>query len=272
MKIKFLGTSAAEGIPALFCNCANCNYARKHGGKNIRTRFSILIDEDIKIDFPPDSYFHMIRYNLDYTKLKHILFTHDHNDHLCAQEFEYKTRVFTNIRDDKTNIYGNSVVIQKIMSEIDSEDCNYPILHPLNPFDTIETDKYLITVLKADHRSKGIALNYFFEDKITHKTFLCAHDTGYFLEETWNFLKNKTIDILSLDLTALVFPQVENHLGFNGMYLVKERLQLEGIIDENTKFIINHFSHNPQLNHEQIEEYVKNDSIIVCYDGMEVEI
>ena len=38
MKIAYLGTSAAEGIPALFCHCDVCKYARKYKGKNIRTR------------------------------------------------------------------------------------------------------------------------------------------------------------------------------------------------------------------------------------------
>ncbi len=33
MKLKYLGTAAAEGIPALFCRCEMCAYARKAGGK-----------------------------------------------------------------------------------------------------------------------------------------------------------------------------------------------------------------------------------------------
>ena len=36
MKLKYLGTAAAEGIPALFCRCEMCAYARKAGGKEIR--------------------------------------------------------------------------------------------------------------------------------------------------------------------------------------------------------------------------------------------
>ena len=33
MKIKFLGTGAAEGWPALFCECAACKKAEELGGK-----------------------------------------------------------------------------------------------------------------------------------------------------------------------------------------------------------------------------------------------
>ena len=55
MKIKFLGTAAAEGIPALFCDCAVCQNARKVGGKEIKTRSQAIVDDKILIDFPADA-------------------------------------------------------------------------------------------------------------------------------------------------------------------------------------------------------------------------
>ena len=32
MKLKYLGTAAAEGYPAMFCNCENCKKAQKEKG------------------------------------------------------------------------------------------------------------------------------------------------------------------------------------------------------------------------------------------------
>ena len=55
MKLKYLGTAAAEGIPALFCRCEMCAYARKAGGKEIRRRAGALLDGTLKLDFGPDS-------------------------------------------------------------------------------------------------------------------------------------------------------------------------------------------------------------------------
>lgn len=55
MKIQFLGTAAYEGIPAMFCQCEQCNTARKRGGKNLRTRSQALIDGKLLIDFPADT-------------------------------------------------------------------------------------------------------------------------------------------------------------------------------------------------------------------------
>lgn len=273
MKVKFLGTAAAEGIPALFCTCKNCQYARKHKGKNIRTRFSILIDDTYKIDFPPDSYFHLIRYNLDYTKLKSIFITHDHSDHINENEFEMMLKYFTNERNLKINIYGNKVVVDKLKNIIYPEETiNKPNIVYIKSFDVIDDENYQVTTLPANHISQGEPLIYYFFNKKENKAFLCAHDTGYFKEEVWEFLKNKKLDVISLDGTALCFSQKDNHLGFDGIFMVKERLEKEGIINKNTKFIINHFSHNPQMNHKQIVKYVKNKGIIVAYDGMNLKV
>ena len=47
MKLQYLGTAAAEGIPAVFCECENCIKSKENGGRNIRTRSQALIDDCI---------------------------------------------------------------------------------------------------------------------------------------------------------------------------------------------------------------------------------
>ncbi len=44
MKIKFLGTGAAEDIPSFGCTCPRCRLAREEKGRNVRRRASLLID------------------------------------------------------------------------------------------------------------------------------------------------------------------------------------------------------------------------------------
>ena len=65
MHIKYLGTGAAEGWPGLFCMCDSCKQAKALGGKNIRTRSQALIDDELLVDFPPDTYLHMLRDGLE---------------------------------------------------------------------------------------------------------------------------------------------------------------------------------------------------------------
>ena len=70
MTISFLGTGAAEGIPAPFCRCAACENARKVGGKEVRMRMGVLIDSTLLIDFSPDAFVEAMRFGADYTALQ----------------------------------------------------------------------------------------------------------------------------------------------------------------------------------------------------------
>src|SRR5205085_12525684 len=85
MEIILLGTAAAEGWPAPFCVCKYCEEARKRGGPNIRMRSGALIDGELKIDFGPDTVSQMQRSGRNLSKLKTLVFTHQHSDHLDAQ-------------------------------------------------------------------------------------------------------------------------------------------------------------------------------------------
>ena len=76
MEIQYLGTAAAEGWPALFCNCEICKKAAIKRGKNIRTRSQAIIDKKILIDFPQDSYMHMLQYGIDMPNIQTLLITH----------------------------------------------------------------------------------------------------------------------------------------------------------------------------------------------------
>ena len=87
MKIKYLGSGASEGFPAMFCTCDNCKRAKLAGGKNIRTRSQTLINNDLLIDFNQDTYAHVVYGGLDLLLVKNIFITHYHEDHLCGHEF-----------------------------------------------------------------------------------------------------------------------------------------------------------------------------------------
>ncbi len=50
MKLTFLGTDAATAFPLPFCKCDVCTECRELGGKNLRKRSSLLINDDLLID------------------------------------------------------------------------------------------------------------------------------------------------------------------------------------------------------------------------------
>ena len=67
MKIQIMGTAAYERVPAMFCTCAACDYARKNKGKAIRSQAQTLINDDLLIDFGQDNYLHYLNGDYDYT-------------------------------------------------------------------------------------------------------------------------------------------------------------------------------------------------------------
>ena len=91
MKIKFLGTGAAEGIPAINCDCPHCRRARKEGGKLLRERSTILFQlsgYNMLVEAPPDIRNLINKYQL--ADLQGILATHATYSHIGGiKEFEY---------------------------------------------------------------------------------------------------------------------------------------------------------------------------------------
>lgn len=87
MKLLFLGTGSPEGNPSPFCNCINCQYVRRRKGKNIRLQASLLINDDLLIDFGPDVTRAFNKCALSMSKLKYALITHCHHDHFYPGNF-----------------------------------------------------------------------------------------------------------------------------------------------------------------------------------------
>lgn len=279
MKIKYFGTAAAEGIPALFCHCRVCEYARKNGGKDVRTRSQALIDDTLLLDFPPDTYMHALTYGLPLHKLHHCLVTHAHHDHLYPYDFFMRSRGYAWPSDEHTaplNIYGSDFVRKTIDAEIsiqDMENKNVIKYHTLLPFESYRAGEYEVIPLIAKHRTMQGA--YIYIVKKEGKALLYAHDTGYFAEETWEYLEKNPVkfDYVTLDCCNGDGPlNSDCHMNVEMNLLVKERLTELNCADEKTIFCVNHFSHNAKVVlYDELVEAVKPYGFIVSYDGMEVE-
>lgn len=50
-----------------------------------------------------------------------------------------------------------------------------------------------------------------------------------------------------------------------------ERMRRLNLVDENTKIVVNHFSHNGGQVYDEMLEEAKKYNYIVSYDGMEIE-
>ncbi|HHV43522.1 MAG TPA: carbon-phosphorus lyase [Firmicutes bacterium] len=269
MKITFLGTAAAEGIPGLFCRCSICQHAWVNGGKDVRARASVLVDDIFKIDFGPDSYQQSLRAQQPLHQVKHLLITHTHSDHFYPEDLHMHKQPFiaASSPGHLLNIYGCPAVGEILEEEAKTDDS--VVFHPLTAFEPHNIEDATVVPLPAEHSSRGQPFIYLFQRNGI--TLLHGYDTGYFFEEVWSYLEGKTIDVALLDCTAGKFPS-RGHMGIPNILEVKKRMLESGIATEKTVFVATHFSHNGQLLHHQLEERLHPEGFLVAYDGMVLEI
>lgn len=277
MKITYLGTAAAEGIPALFCECETCKKARQIKGKNIRTRSQLLINDDLLIDYPPDSFYHFFSNNIDLSKIKNILITHTHEDHFYPLDFGYLVDHTSHPNEDYVlNVYGNNDINKSLDPFMNHPNrANHLSYTNIEPFKTYEIGKYKVTPLKAFHGTNNPYI-YIVSDGI--KTILYAHDTGIFLDETFKYLIDNKIhlDLVSLDCTKanqVNMLSYDRHMSFETNKIVINKLKENNLIDNKTILVLNHFSHNGiNVLYDEFSSIVKDEGYIVSYDGMKLEI
>ncbi|MBQ9922138.1 MAG: MBL fold metallo-hydrolase [Clostridia bacterium] len=271
MKITFLGTAAAEGMPALFCNCEYCKEARKRGGKNIRTRSQSLINNDLLIDFCADTYMHSIKSNIDLSKIDTLLVTHSHSDHFYPKGFEslqHSGKKITLIANENIK----KILAETVISHEMSLD-NFIIAEDYTP---INLCKYTVTPMPAYHaleKEGEKAKIYLISDG--NKTLLYAHDTGKIYDESLEFMRKNNIHInfCTLDCTAAFFEgfYLSSHMNFEYCSFTKNLLIDNGIADNTTVFYVNHFSHNARPLHEEMCIEGEKRGFGVSYDGLCVE-
>lgn len=277
MIVKYLGTGAAEGIPAVFCHCEVCNHARVNKGRNIRTRSQALIDGKLLLDFGPDTFLHSLKYNIQLADVEVCLVTHSHDDHLYLEDLRARRRSRANIRPGTPalKVYGGQGVRDILKPREDgfvTKD-NSVLFCQIKPFEQIEIlNEYIVIALPAVHTSNE---PFVYVIQNNSKTYLYGHDTDYFEECVWEYLKKNHIyfDVISLDCTeGIKHIEYPGHMNFARMQNMCERLRIDGCIDENTQIIANHISHNGLASYDKANEVGESLGYLVSYDGMEIEV
>lgn len=273
MEILICGTAAAEAWPAVFCHCDACDEARRRGGKNIRSRTGYMVGETIRIDYGPDATSHSLKYDLAYEKLRHLLVSHTHWDHWVPEELLYRKPGFSQIPETEVlTIYGNDKVFARADAVLKGEWERHRLRFvPVTLFEPIPLEHDLTaTPLRAAHDPTEACVNWL----LTHngRTFLQAHDTGWWSGETWEFLRGQKLDALVMDTTHGSIENERGHMGCEAVHRAKLKLEEQGSISEETRFIATHFSHNGRWLHEDLEAFFGPRGIEVAYDGMRLTV
>lgn len=277
MKLTFLGTAAAEGCPAVFCNCRYCAEAREKGGKDIRTRSQSLINDDLLIDLPADTYHHFLQNRIRGDRIKHLLITHGHGDHYYPKELFNRGSCYAHNMEVQTlDVICPETVFLRVTADVAEADRDVArglAIHLARPFQTMKFGDYEITPLPAKHAFGQSAVIYVIRQG--DKTLLYAHDTGYPYREVLDYIREKGLyfNFATFDCTNAHLPIDDSgsHMGFDNVGRLIEELKGYGAIDENSLLYVNHFSHNGDCIHERMTESAARVGCKVSYDGCGVE-
>nr|MDO8116849.1 MBL fold metallo-hydrolase [Candidatus Sigynarchaeota archaeon] len=292
MKLTFLGTGAAEAYPAIFCNCNNCQRARILGGRNLRCRSSILVNDDLIIDYGPDTSAQCVRFNVDLTRVKNILITHSHPDHLQARDMiQRKLGARQKGTLEMLVLWGNqeslatfneqvSTALMEEFSQgkVDLKPTKDEVLDELGefllmetrllaPHQTISIGRYTVSTIHAHHKEPEESLNYIVDDGRTR--FLYGTDTGLWAETEWKFIESlgKTMDVVALDCTVGLNPTGGHHNNDSFLKTLDEFIRRD-LLSKDALFFAHHFSHQNNFVHDDLVDIMAPRGIGVTYDGL----
>ncbi len=269
MKIKILGTAAAEGIPSVFCACETCARARMLGGRDLRSRSSALFGGKHLIDLSPDFWHHMVNLGLDTVALESIFITHPHNDHFSERELNYLKPWFAHGRPLPLQVYGSKTVVDRAKPMLGDHLGAVGDVNEIEPFKPIEAGDFTFTPVTAFHMEGDLSVNYIVQSD--GRTALYACDVGEYPDETWDFFKTTPFDVVISECTSGPHGGGKRHMTFEKVFEMKKRLEEMGSFSDGM-YVLTHFSHNAGVTHGEIVESVSPEGIQVAYDGMEIDI
>lgn len=283
MKLHYWGTAAAEGVPSIFCNCKVCREAREKGGRYVRTRSQIMIDDKLLIDFNADTYAHTLAYGYNMSQLGDVLITHVHEDHYYPYEFHNRQNGFAyDMQYPTLTIHGSEDV--KTQFDYCMEGNDYLIkqgrmaFDVLKPFETKEIAGYEVTPLPATHGTKNPFVYIIEKDG---KTVFVLNDCGTMKPEVFEWLKNskKQFDLISYDCTMgnmntyVEWGKDASHMGLPNVIETRKILTENGNRKDTTVDIITHFSHNgPSVGYGDMKELADQNGFLLAFDGFKLEI
>lgn len=269
-KLLICGSAAAEGVPGLFCTCPLCLKALNEGGKDVRSRTAYQLGNEIRVDFGPDLFYHMVKFGLRYDQLRELVITHNHIDHFIPQELLMRKKGMSKLPEGTSlRVIGSANVIEEVRNAVNPETCRLELQTVKHGSTVMLHGNVELTACQAQH---GAPDSLFYAFRTKDYSLLIANDTGWFPDETWDLLKDFAFDAVILDCCYMHWEQRRGHLGGESFVACFEELRKQGTLKENALLVANHFSHNPNLSHEELCAWLNPKGIGVGFDGMEIDL
>jgi len=254
MQINFLGTGAAEGIPAINCDCQHCQRARAEGGKLQRERNAILFqlpDYNMLVEVPPNTRGLINKYQVN--NLQGILATNATYGHIGGlKEFEYWSTPL--------DFLAEPSLFEMIQKEHWTERLDEIMFHiPYYPGAALHFGQFSMIPFAARRRQPIFGLSI----KAGEKQIVYASSTPGRLTNYARCLMTSA-DMLIVN-TPTFEPPKKDHITLVEAIELKEQIGAG-------QLVLTHINHNNRP-HDELDAYVgQYPGVIVAYDGMSLEV
>lgn len=282
MKITFLGTAAATSYPLAFCQCDFCNKARELGGKDLRKRSSIIINNDLLVDFGPDVLSASFMYGKSIADIRYLLQTHSHSDHFDASHLSTRIPEYMGVNTPPLQLYASEATINKMSEMMRNEGYVSALIDPkeqvrlnmqvvpVKAFQTFSAGPYQVTAFSTDHDQSVDSLLYTISEN--GFTLFYGTDTDSLSEEIWKAFHDKDLklDVVILDHTYGLDKDSGGHLNANRFVEHIQRLKSENLLNNNSRILATHISHEGNPTHEELSKYAAQYGYEIAYDGLSI--
>jgi phosphoribosyl 1,2-cyclic phosphate phosphodiesterase len=269
MQLQLLGTGGADGVPSFFGSGELSDYAREHGGKDVRTRSGAVVDRILKIDFGPDTYAQAVAQGLNPSDWKWIVVTHTHYDHFDPGQLQYCLPPFVPDATSAPEVLGNNHVLQALARSC--PDAGAFALRRIESFVPLETGPDTVTPIAAYHQLDEDSVNLIIEN--ARKRMLYATDTGVYQQPTWDFIAGKRFDCVVIEATdGFSSSDYWGHLSCEEVLGMITRMRDLGCVDASTKVLTTHHAASGVATHARLEHFFEPYGITVGYDGLSIAV
>lgn len=284
----FLGTSAGEQFPGVWCNCRNCQRARQLGGRNLRRNSCAAVGERTLIDFGPSIPVQAQAGGFSLPQMETMLVTHAHADHWHPWYLLWRQLPADQTTDPQGHefgplfstlphltIYGNAAVCQSVEQLLDGDFADYHLsVQQVFPWERSETPELAFIPIPANHDPNQECFNYILEYQ--GRTILYASDTGWFLPEAQEFLQQFCFDLVVMEGTFGFNDSYDvsapGHLNFHANRRARRWMEERGMLAEQCVVAITHTGPHHAPPHDEAAPLLQDWGLTLAYDGLKVDV
>jgi len=292
--MRFFGTGAAETLPNPFCDCPVCAGIRRDGPQHFKNRSCFRVSEELMIDFGPDVIAAAHTFGEDFCALRHILFTHSHDDHLSFTnlsligmsghrfpqpiELYFSPEAFgwvcCNIRAANPDFCFEQYEKEAVL-RFGNENSYHLQVVPDNQWFTVSD--FRVKAIRSSHPSWGereVAWNYLIYLPDGRK-MLYACDTGLYPDATLDALQGERLDLLIMECTfgSRKMEPGCGHLDAYSFLEMLRRFRQRDILRADTRVYSTHLNHKHTFTPLLLQDFFDRNAplpVTVARDGQQI--